>query len=47
MADYHWTRVQSRDSEKRYNKFETDPDLTECFKINIDWSAYLAAQGVS
>ncbi|REL26412.1 M13 family peptidase [Thalassotalea euphylliae] len=45
MADYHWTRVQSRDSEKRYNKFET----ANLAKVSdqIDWSAYLAAQGVS
>ena len=45
MADYHWTRVQSRDSEKRYNKFATN-NLTQV-SAQIDWSAYLAAQGVS
>ncbi|WP_448213898.1 M13 family metallopeptidase [Colwellia sp. MEBiC06753] len=45
LAEHHWTRVQSRDSEKRYNKFATDK-LTEV-SDKIDWSAYLAAQGVS
>jgi len=45
LADYHWTRVQSRDSEKRYNKFEMAKlnDLTN----KIDWNAYLTAQGVA
>ncbi|NMP31304.1 peptidase M13 [Thalassotalea sp. M1531] len=45
MADHHWTRVQSRDSEKRYNKF----DVSELDSVseNIDWQAYLAAQGVA
>ena len=45
LADYHWTRVQSRDSEKRYNKFEIAKlnDLTS----KIDWNAYLTAQGVA
>ncbi|REL35157.1 M13 family metallopeptidase [Thalassotalea euphylliae] len=45
MAEYHWTRVQSRDSEKRYNKFETAN--LKSVSENIDWSAYLAAQGVA
>ena len=45
LASYHWTKVQSRDSVKRYNKFATD-------KLNqvaaeIDWPAYLTAQGVA
>jgi len=45
LANFHWTRVQTRDSEKRYNKFAvTDLDkLSSAF----DWSAYLSAQGVS
>ena len=45
LADFHWTRVQSRDSAKRYNKFEVAKlsELTSAF----DWSAFLAAQGVS
>lgn len=45
LAKHHWTRVQTRDSEKRYNKFETANlgKLTNQF----DWNAYLAAQGVA
>jgi len=45
LAKFHWTRVQSRDSEKRYNKFSVSKldELTAAF----DWSAYLAAQGVA
>lgn len=44
LAAYHWTRVQSRDSEKRYNKFSVSDlnTLTNAF----DWNAYLDAQGV-
>jgi len=44
LAGFHWTRVQSRDSEKRYNKFEVAKlnELTKAF----NWKAYLAAQGV-
>ena len=45
LADYHWTRVQSRDSEKRYNKF--DVSKLNTVSDNIDWTAYLAAQGVA
>jgi endothelin-converting enzyme/putative endopeptidase len=45
LAKHHWTRVQTRDSEKRYNKFDTANlgKLTNQF----DWNAYLAAQGVA
>jgi len=45
LANFHWDRVQSRDSEKRYNKFAVNKlvELTDAF----DWSAYLAAQGVA
>jgi len=45
LAGYHWTRVQTRDSEKRYNKFATDKlnTLTDAF----DWDGFLAAIGVS
>lgn len=45
LAKFHWTRVQSRDSEKRYNKFAVNElnTLTDAF----DWPAYLAAQGVA
>ncbi len=45
LAEFHWTKVQSRDSEKRYNKFAVNElnELTSAF----DWSAYLTAQGVA
>ncbi|QOL25548.1 peptidase M13 [Thalassotalea sp. LPB0316] len=45
MAQSHWTNVQSRDSEKRYNKFEVAQlnVLTDGF----DWTAYLAGQSVA
>ncbi|MFD2166381.1 M13 family metallopeptidase [Thalassotalea euphylliae] len=44
MADKHWTRVESRDSAKRYNKFKVAnlPVLS----AGIDWKSYLTAQGV-
>ena len=45
MANFHWTKVQSRDSVKRYNKFKTN-ELSSLTN-NIDWQAYLKAQGVS
>ncbi len=45
IAELHWTRVQSRDSEKRYNKFETS-ELNE-LSANIDWASYLAAANVA
>lgn len=45
LAKYHWTRVQTRDSEKRYNKFATDKlnSLSDAF----DWDAFLAGIGIS
>ena len=43
LAKHHWTRVESRDSEKRYNKFAT-ADLNTITK-DFNWQAYLAAQG--
>ncbi len=45
LANYHWTRVQTRDSEKRYNKFDV-AKLTSLAN-DFDWSAYLAGQGVT
>ncbi len=45
LANYHWTRVQTRDSEKRYNKFDV-AKLTSLANA-FDWSAYLAGQGVT
>jgi endothelin-converting enzyme/putative endopeptidase len=45
LADYHWTRVQSRDSEKRYNKFATADLNTLTDKFN--WQAFLKAENVA
>ena len=44
LASYHWTRVQTRDSEKRYNKFAVSELNSVTDKFN--WNAYLKAQGV-
>jgi len=45
LASFHWTKVESRDSNKRYNKFAVSDldNLTAAF----DWQAYLSAQGVA
>lgn len=45
LAGFHWTRVESRDSAKRYNKFDVADlnSLTDAF----NWNAYLTAQGVA
>ena len=45
LAKHHWTRVESRDSEKRYNKFATADlnTLTDAF----DWQAFLTAQRIA
>lgn len=45
LADFHWTKVQTRDSEKRYNKFAINKlnEVTDA----IDWQQYLTAQGVN
>ena len=45
LAEFHWSRVQVRDSEKRYNKFEVAK--LNALADNFDWQAYLAAQGVA
>jgi endothelin-converting enzyme/putative endopeptidase len=45
LAEFHWTRVQSRDSEKRYNKFATNNLSSLTSKFN--WQAFLAAEGVA
>jgi len=45
LAEFHWTRVQSRDSEKRYNKFATN-DLNS-LTSQFNWQAFLAAEGVA
>ena len=45
IADSHWTRVETRDSEKRYNKFEKSK-LNE-LTADIDWNAYLTAGNIA
>jgi len=45
LAEFHWTRVQSRDSEKRYNKFTTNNLNSVTDKFN--WQAFLTAEGVA
>ena len=45
LAEYHWTRVETRDSEKRYNKFATKDLNSITSKFN--WQAFLAAEGVA
>lgn len=46
LAKFHWTRVQTRDSEKRYNKFDTE-SLSKTITNKFDWAEYLEASGVS
>ncbi|NQY63613.1 MAG: peptidase M13 [Alteromonadaceae bacterium] len=45
LAGFHWTRVQTRDSAKRYNKFDVAKLNTLTDKFN--WNKYLAAMGVA
>jgi endothelin-converting enzyme/putative endopeptidase len=45
LAQYHWTRVETRNSEKRYNKFETANLNTLTDKFN--WNAFLEGEGVA
>lgn len=42
LAEGHWTRVESRNSEKRYNKYQV-ADLNTLAKL--DWNAYLKVLG--
>ncbi|RBP51304.1 M13 family metallopeptidase [Arenicella xantha] len=44
LAKHHWTRVESRDSEKRYNKYATEK-LTE-LSDKFAWQTFLQAQGI-
>ncbi len=44
IARLHWTRVQSRDSEKRYNKFTLDALKAQA--PDFDWDAWLQGLGV-
>jgi len=45
LAGFHWTKVESRDSTKRYNKFNVADlnTVTDAF----NWTTYLTAQGVA
>ncbi|ARD45372.1 M13-type metalloendopeptidase [Colwellia sp. PAMC 21821] len=45
LAGFHWTKVESRDSTKRYNKFDVADlnTVTDAF----NWTAFLEAQGVA
>jgi len=45
LAGFHWTKIETRDSDKRYNKF----DVTDLNTVSdaFNWNAYLAAQGVT
>ncbi len=45
LAEAQWTRVQRRDSEKRYNKFNVS-DLKQVSE-HINWSLWLDTLGVS
>jgi predicted metalloendopeptidase len=45
LARKHWTRVESRDSDKVYNKFEIGKLKTISAEFN--WDAFLAAAGIS
>ena len=44
LAEFHRTRVENRDSEKRYNKFATN-DLNK-LGDNFNWQTFLSAEGV-
>ncbi|MBU2869331.1 M13-type metalloendopeptidase [Colwellia sp. E2M01] len=44
LAKYHWTKVESRNSEKRYNKYAVN-ELNQ-LTSEFDWPTYLTAQGV-
>jgi len=45
LATHHWSRVQTRDSEKRYNKFNV-ADLNK-LTDKFNWTNYLKTQGVA
>jgi predicted metalloendopeptidase len=45
IAQAQWTRVENRDSQKRYNKYELK-DLPSLMP-NFDWPRYLAAAGIA
>ena len=45
LANFHWTRVETRDSEKTYNKLSTN-ELTK-LTDKFNWQAFLTAEGVA
>jgi putative endopeptidase len=45
LAQSHWTKLDSRDSTKRYNKFAVS-DLNAKVSQNINWKAFLDTYGV-
>ena len=45
LAKYQWTRVQNRNSTKRYNKFKLDKLNT--LTNNFDWQAFLTAAEIN
>ena len=44
LAEYHWTKVENRDSEARYNKFATDELGT--LGGGVNWPLYLEEAGI-
>jgi len=46
LAKHQWTRVQSRDSEKRYNKYQITK-LDNAVTSKFDWANFLEGVGVS
>jgi len=46
LAKHQWTRVQSRDSEKRYNKYQVT-ELDNAVTSKFDWVSFLEGVGVS
>jgi endothelin-converting enzyme/putative endopeptidase len=45
LAENHWTNVENRDSEARYNKFATDE--LDTLGEAVNWPLYLAEAGLS
>src|SRR5205814_5763633 len=44
LARKHWTRVESRDADKTYNKFEVAKLKT--LAPNLDWDVFLNETGI-
>jgi len=45
LAEYHWTNVENRDSEARYNKFAFDE--LDTLGDGVNWPLYLAEAGLA